>query len=91
MLWAFACRMAVDFACRRLWALFVEGCGLCLWEGCGLLLVERLWALLVERLWTLLVLESFLEGFGMLESEYSLLEKRKQPARIEKATSRNRL
>ena len=71
--------------------MFVEGCGLCLWEGCGLLLVERLWALLVERLWTLLVLESFLEGFGMLESEYSLLEKRKQPARIEKATSRNRL
>ena len=63
--------------------MFVEGCGLCLWEGCGLLLVERLW--------TLLVLESFLEGFGMLESEYSLLEKRKQPARIEKATSRNRL
>ena len=46
-------------------------------EGCGLLLVERLWALLVERLWTLLVLESFLEGFGMLESEYRLLEKRK--------------
>ena len=34
-------------------------------------------SLLVERLWTLLVLESFLEGFGMLESEYSLLEKRK--------------
>ena len=28
---------------------------------------------LVERLWALLVLESFLEGFGMLESEYSLL------------------
>ena len=48
-------------------------------------------SLLVGRLWTLLVLESFLEGFGMLESEYSLLEKRKQPARIEKATSRNRL
>ena len=55
------------------------------------LLVGRLWTLLVGRLWTLLVLESFLEGFGMLESEYSLLEKRKQPARIEKATSRNRL
>ena len=31
----------------------------------------------VGRLWALLVLESFLEGFGMLESEYRLLEKRK--------------
>ena len=41
------------------------------------LLVGRLWTLLVGWLWTLLVLESFLEGFGMLESEYSLLEKRK--------------
>ena len=50
----------------------------------GFLLVGRLWTLLVgrfvgfacrlvERLWALLVLESFLEGFGMLESEYSLL------------------
>ena len=29
--------------------------------------------LLVGWLWALLVLESFLEGFGMLESEYSLL------------------
>ena len=55
------------------------------------LLVGRLWTLLVGRLWTMLVLESFIEGFGMLESKYSLLEKRKQPARIEKATSRNRL
>ena len=54
------------------------------------MLVERLWALLVERLWTLLVLESFLEGFGMLESEYSLLEKRKQPARKEKAACSDR-
>ena len=67
----------------RLWALFVE-------RLCALL-VGRLWTLFVERLWALLVLESFLEGFGMLESEYSLLEKRKQPARIEEATSRNRL
>ena len=54
------------------------------------LLVGRLWTLLVGRLWTLLVLESFLEGFGMLESEYSLLEKRKQPARKEKATCSDR-
>ena len=41
------------------------------------MLVERLWALLVGWSGLLLVLESFLEGFGMLESEYSLLEKRK--------------
>ena len=60
-LWAFACRMAVDFACRK-----VVG------FACG-----KVVGLLVERLWTLLVLESFLEGFGMLESESSLLEKRK--------------
>ena len=41
------------------------------------LLVGWLWGLLIGWLWALLVLESFLEGFGMLESEYSLLEKRK--------------
>ena len=68
-------------------------CWICLFSECFLSIrdVVWLWALLVGRLWALLVLESFLEGFGMLESEYSLLEKRKQPARIEKATSRNRL
>ena len=60
-LWAFACWKVVSFAC---------------WMVVSLL-VGRLWTLLVGRLWALLVLESFLEGFGMLESEYSLLEKRK--------------
>lgn len=58
-------------------------CWICLFSECFLsirdvvwlwaLLVGWLWTLLVERLWALLVLESFLEGFGMLESEYSLL------------------
>ena len=90
-LWAFACRMVVDFACR----MAVDfACRKVVSFACWMvvsLLVGRLWTLLVGRLWTLLVLESFLEGFGMLESEYSLLEKRKQPARIEKVTSRNRL
>ena len=57
----FACRKVVGFACRK-----VVG-----------LLVGWLWGLLIGWLWALLVLESFLEGFGMLESEYSLLEKRK--------------
>ena len=73
-LWAFACWKVVSFAC---------------WMVVSLL-VGRLWTLLVGRLWALLVLESFLEGFGMLESEYSLLEKRKQPARKEKAACSDR-
>ena len=61
----------------RLWTLLVERLWTLLVGRLWALFVGRLWALFVERLWTLLVLESFLEGFGMLESEYSLLEKRK--------------
>lgn len=68
-LWAFACRMVVDFACRKV----VDfACRKVVGFVCRMVV-----DLLVGWLWALLVLESFLEGFGMLESEYSLLEKRK--------------
>ena len=78
----FACRKVVDFACRKV-------VSFACWIVVGLL-VGWLWGLLIGWLWALLVLESFLEGFGMLESEYSLLEKRKQPARKEKAACSDR-
>ena len=51
-----------------------KGCGLCLQKGCGLCLFLSL----------------FLRDLVMLESEYRLLEKRKQPARKEKAACSDR-
>ena len=78
----FACRKVVGFVCRMV----VD------------LLVGWLWGLLIGWLWALLVLESFLRdlvcwrvNIVCSKRESSLLERRKQPARIEKATSRNRL
>ena len=65
-----------------LWALLVEGCGLCLWNDVGFACKDGCWLCLFLSL--------FLRDLVMLESEYRLLEKRKQPARLEKVACSDR-
>ena len=93
------CGVAVGFCLQNGCGLCLqEGCGLCLWEGCGLacrkvvgfVLLKAVGFCLQKGCGLCLFLSLFLRDLVMLESEYRLLEKRKQPARKEKATCSDR-
>ena len=106
-LWALLVERLWTLLVERLWALLVgRFVGFACWMVVSLL-VGRLWTLLVGRLWAFacrkvvgfcLFLSLFLRdlvcwrvNIVCSKRESSLLEKRKQSARIEKTTSRNRL
>ena len=94
-----ACRKVVGFVLLKavgfcLW----EGCELCLLDGCELACRKVVDFTCRKVVGFCLFLSLFLRdlvcwrvNIVCSKRESSLLEKRKQPARIEKATSRNRL
>ena len=105
-LWAFACRMVVGFACRKVvsfacWmvvSLLVGRCELCLLDGCELACRKVVDFTCRKVVGFCLFLSLFLRdlvcwrvNIVCSKRESSLLEKRKQSARKEKVTSRNRL
>ena len=86
-----ACRKVVGFVLlKAVGFCLLEGCELCLLDGCELACRKVVGFCLFLSLF-LRDLVCWRVNIVCSKRESSLLEKRKQPARIEKATSRNRL
>ena len=98
-LWAFACRKVVGFACRKVVGFACRKVvSFACWMVVSLLVGKVVDFTCRKVVGFCLFLSLFLRdlvcwrvNIACSKKENSLLEKRKQPARIEKATSRNRL